>query len=156
MKFQMLSGSAAGSCRARVAHEFMRCTDAFLDGGLQPLRTHFVTFHAPRDTFTDPSGSAFLAAEAASDDKTYLTVGPGGDVEVSTRGIGLMASIESARACAFFVVLRLSTLFVNVLLRLLWICRRICGMRWQQNPDERSSLRELVSGSSRGCHDRGR
>jgi hypothetical protein len=71
-----------GSCRARVAHEFLRCTDDFMNGGLVPLRTPFVTFHSPRDNFTDPSGSAFLVAVAASPDKTHLTVGPGGDVDV--------------------------------------------------------------------------
>ena len=72
-----------GSCRARVAYEFILCTDQFMDGGLAPLTTPFITFHSPRDTFTDPSGSAFLAAEAKSTDKTYLTVGPGCDVNVS-------------------------------------------------------------------------
>ena len=66
------------------------CTDHFMDGGLAPLKTPFVTFHSPRDTFTDPSGSAFLAAEATkATDKTYLTVGPGCDVNVSSQIIAV-------------------------------------------------------------------
>jgi hypothetical protein len=71
-----------GNVRAKTAVEFIRVTANFLNGGLRKLQLPFVTFHAPKDTFTDPYGSERLISDACSTDKTYLSVGQGLDVDV--------------------------------------------------------------------------
>jgi len=69
-------------CRVRVAKAFQDVTNWFLAGGLRELRTPFITFHSVKDTFTDPLGSQTLLEMAEVEDKTYLKVGLGQDVDV--------------------------------------------------------------------------
>ena len=68
--------------RARVAAEFVACTDRMMDGGLRAVNVPFLTLHSVKDTFTDPEGSARLLRDARTPDKTYLKVGLGEDVDV--------------------------------------------------------------------------
>ena len=56
--------------------------DFMLDGGLSELEVPFVTFHAAKDTFTDPKGSEVLVKEAKAKDKTLNRCGPGLEVDV--------------------------------------------------------------------------
>lgn len=70
-----------GAVRARVAAEFLEVTTALCSGGAAELKTAFLTIHSESDGFTDPAGSQILMDSAAAEDKTYLKVGDGLDVD---------------------------------------------------------------------------
>ena len=72
-----------GAVRNRVGEQFLTVSSELLGGGLKDVRTPFVTYHSIRDTFTDPFGSQRLAemAEVAPEDKTYVRVGTGLDID---------------------------------------------------------------------------
>mmetsp|Transcript_65610 Transcript_65610/g.186119 ORF Transcript_65610/g.186119 Transcript_65610/m.186119 type:complete len:332 (-) Transcript_65610:100-1095(-) len=73
-----------GDVRNRCARCFQNVTDYFMSGGgLREMRTPFVTIHSARDTFTDPAGSQRLLNMAEVEDKTYLKVGPGLDLDLN-------------------------------------------------------------------------
>jgi alpha-beta hydrolase superfamily lysophospholipase len=70
-----------GAVRNRVSEEFINVCDGFLRGGLFDVRTPFVTYHSVKDTFTDPYGSKRLFEMASTEDKTYVRVGKGLDID---------------------------------------------------------------------------
>jgi len=74
-----------GGIRNRVAEQFLSVSSELLSGGLQDVRTPFITYHSCRDTFTDPHGSERLLSEASVSeaDKTYIRVGKGLDIDVN-------------------------------------------------------------------------
>mmetsp|Transcript_52659 Transcript_52659/g.118626 ORF Transcript_52659/g.118626 Transcript_52659/m.118626 type:complete len:329 (+) Transcript_52659:67-1053(+) len=74
--------SYQGNVRVRVANAFRKVTDSFMSGSLRDVCTPFITIHASRDTFTDPSGSAKLLKLAKSEDKSYVKVGLGEELDL--------------------------------------------------------------------------
>jgi len=72
----------SGSVRVRAGKAFSEVTKGFMSGGLREMRTPFVTFHSDQDTFTDPAGSEALVSMAECQDKTYVRVGRGLDIDV--------------------------------------------------------------------------
>uniref|UniRef100_A0A6U4EIK4 Serine aminopeptidase S33 domain-containing protein n=1 Tax=Phaeomonas parva TaxID=124430 RepID=A0A6U4EIK4_9STRA len=71
----------SGSARARVAEQFLTTTQSLMGGELRKVSVPFVTFHCKNDTFTDPAGSRALFDMASTEDKTFLSVGIGQDVD---------------------------------------------------------------------------
>lgn len=73
----------SGSVRVGTSLAFEEVTREFMSGGLKEMRTPFVTFHCAADTFTDPLGSKSLLELASADDKSFVEVGPGRDLNLN-------------------------------------------------------------------------
>lgn len=71
-----------GDCRVGTSCAFEQITTRFMAGLLAEMRTPFVTFHCAGDTFTDPLGSRAIFERASTEDKAFVEVGPGKQLDL--------------------------------------------------------------------------